>query len=130
MSVLNWNPQYRSMSPNPFEKLDRDFAKAIYLFILYYKFSYGGFKTKIRQPILIAVSFMTSQFYSKTQNHVKHTLVHLLFRNLGFIWTMELLYKKLLLKQCLCLYFIGFIQPRCFINIGISHLVPAKTTIS
>lgn len=98
VSVLNWNPQYMSMSPNPFEKLDRNFAKAIYLFILYYKFSYGGFKTKIGQPMLIAVSFMTSQFYSKTQSHVKHTLVHLLFRNMGFIWTMELLYKKAFIK--------------------------------
>jgi hypothetical protein len=98
ISVLNWNPQYISMSPNPFEKLDRNFAKTIYFFILYFKISNRGFKTKFIQPIVILISFIISQLYSKTQNHVKHTLVHLLFRHLGFIWTMELIDKKALLK--------------------------------
>ena len=98
VSVLNWNPQYISMSPNPFEKLDRNFAKTIYFFILYYKISKRGLKTKFTQPIIIMISFIISHIYSKTQSHIKHTLAHLLFRHLGFIWTIELIDKKAFLK--------------------------------
>jgi len=98
ISVLKWNPDYILARHNPYEKIDGIFTKINLFLILYYKISHRGLKTNFGQPLLIMISFMASQFYSKTQDHIKQCLFDLLFRHMRFIWTMELIDNNAFIK--------------------------------
>jgi len=102
ISTLNWNPSHIFSNRNPFTNLDKNLAKTLFSFVLYYKMSHSGTKLKLNSPfcspILIIISFLISQYRSKSNDHFEQTIIHLLFRHIGFIWTIQLLDKKAYLK--------------------------------
>lgn len=92
-SVLNWNPINLQLDYNPYKKYDSRLAKILYVYILYLD-SYNFTKKGISMPLNILLCFSLSRYYCKTANHFNHTLCHLTFRYLGFIWMIQLIHKN------------------------------------